>query len=236
MIKKAMILAAGFGKRLYPLTLNYPKPLLRIGNETLLSNTLKLLEKFGIEKVVINVHYLGDQIIDYINKNKFKMAITLIKEKDKILDTGGAVLNAINHFLKEPFLIINPDTIWNISYLEELKKMEKEFFVNKKIKCYLLVVNKEKSFDQSFKGDFTLVNKLVSRKRKREDLRYIYTGLQIIKPEVFSDLDLEVFSMNRIWDKLIENDYLYGLESDIDFFHVSTFEIYKKLKKNLNIK
>ena len=235
MIKKAMILAAGFGKRLYPLTLNYPKPLLRIGNETLLSNTLKLLEKFGIEKVVINVHYLGDQIIDYINKNKFKMAITLIKEKDKILDTGGAVLNAINHFLKEPFLIINPDTIWNISYLEELKTMEKEFFVNKKTKCYLLVVNKEKSFDQSFKGDFTLVNKLVSRKRKREDLRYIYTGLQIIKPEVFSDLDMEVFSMNRIWDKLIENDYLYGLESDVDFFHVSTFEIYKKLKKNLNI-
>ena len=235
MIKKAMILAAGFGKRLYPLTLNYPKPLLRIGNETLLSNTLKFLEKFGIEKVVINVHYLGDQIIDYINKNKFKMAITLIKEKDKILDTGGAVLNAINHFLKEPFLIINPDTIWNISYLEELKTMEKEFFVNKKTKCYLLVVNKEKSFDQSFKGDFTLVNKLVSRKRKREDLRYIYTGLQIIKPEVFSDLDMEVFSMNRIWDKLIENDYLYGLESDVDFFHVSTFEIYKKLKKNLNI-
>ena len=233
MIKKAMILAAGFGKRLYPLTLNYPKPLLRIGNETLLSNTLKFLEKFGIEKVVINVHYLGDQIIDYINKNKFKMAITLIKEKDKILDTGGGVLNAINHFFNEPFLIINPDTIWDISYLEELKKMEKEFFVNKKIKCYLLVVNKEKSFDQSSKGDFTLVNKLVSR--KREDLRYIYTGLQIIKPEVFSDLDMEVFSMNRIWDKLIENDYLYGLESDIDFFHVSTFEIYKKLKKNLNI-
>ena len=220
MIKKAMILAAGFGKRLYPLTLNYPKPLLRIGNETLLSNTLKFLEKFGIEKVVINVHYLGDQIIDYINKNKFKMVITLIKEKDKILDTGGAVLNAINHFLKEPFLIINPDTIWNISYLEELKTMEKKFFVNKKTKCYLLVVNKEKSFDQSFKGDFTLVNKLVSRKRKREDLKYIYTGLQIIKPEVFSDLDLEVFSMNRIWDKLIENDYLYGLESDVDFFHV----------------
>ena len=79
------------------------------------------------------------------------------------------------------------------------------------------------------------MNKLVSRKRKREDLKYIYTGLQIIKPEVFSDLDLEVFSMNRIWDKLIENDYLYGLESDIDFFHVSTFEIYKKLNKNLNI-
>ena len=226
-----MILAAGFGKRLYPLTLNYPKPLLRIGNETLLSNTLKFLEKFGIEKVVINVHYLGDQIIDYINKNKFKMVITLIKEKDKILDTGGAVLNAINHFLKEPFLIINPDTIWNISYLEKLKTMEKEFFVNKKTKCYLLVVNKGKSFDKSFKGDFALVNKLISRKKDGNDLNYIYTGLQIIKPEVFSDLDLKIFSINKIWDKLIENNHLYGLKSNVDFLHISTLEIYKSLQE-----
>ena len=228
MIKKAMILAAGFGKRLYPLTLNYPKPLLRIGNETLLSNTLKFLEKFGIEKVVINVHYLGDKIIDYINKNKFKMVITLIKEKDKILDTGGAVLNAINHFLKEPFLIINPDTIWNISYLEELKTMEKKFFVNKKTKCYLLVVNKEKSFDQSFKGDFNLKNNLINRK-DRDNLNCIYTGLQIIKPEVFNGLSEKVFSINRIWDKLIQKNELYGMESNINFLHVSTLDIYKRL-------
>ena len=233
MIKKAMVLAAGFGKRLYPLTLHYPKPLLRIGNETLLSNTLKLLEKFGIEKVVINVHYLGDQIIDYINKNKFKMAITLIKEKDKILDTGGAVLNAINHFLKEPFLIINPDTIWNISYLEELKTMEKEFFVNTTAECSLLVVNKEKSFDKLFEGDFTLENKLIGRKKNGNNSRYIYTGLQIIKPEVFTDLTLEVFSMNRIWDKLIENNHLYGIKSSINFLHVSTLEIYKSLKEKI---
>jgi len=232
-ITKAMILCAGFGKRLRPLTLSSPKPLLKIGGKTLLSYTLNILEQFGIKHVVINIHYLGDQIIDYIKKNEFNMAITTVSEKDKILDTGGGVLNVLQHFSNEPFIVINPDTIWNSNYLEELKTMEKEFFVNKKTKCYLLVVNKEKSFDQSFNGDFTLVNKLVSR--KREDLRYIYTGLQIIKPEVFSDLDMEVFSMNRIWDKLIENDYLYGLESDVDFFHVSTFEIYKKLKKNLNI-
>ena len=235
MIEKAMILAAGFGKRLHPLTLDCPKPLLKIDNETLLSNTLKFLEKFGIKQVVINVHYLGNQIIDYIDKNKFNLVITLINERDKILGTGGGVLNAINYFSNKPFLIINPDTIWNMCYLEELIKMEKEFFANKKAKCSLLVVNKEKSFDKSFKGDFILVNQLISKKKDQNNLKYIYTGLQIIKPEVFDGFDLEIFSMNRIWDKLIENDYLYGLESDIDFFHVSTFEIYKKLKKNLNI-
>ena len=132
MIKKAMILAAGFSKRIYPLTLNCPKPLLKIGNETLLSNTIKFLKLFGIKQAVINVHYLGEQIVDYINKKKFNLAINIVKERDKILDTGGGVLNAIQHFSNEPFLIVNPDTIWNSHYFEELKLMEKAFFKNKK--------------------------------------------------------------------------------------------------------
>jgi len=228
MIKKAMILAAGFGRRLHPLTLNCPKPLLKIGNETLLSNTLKFLEQIGINQVVINVHYLSDQIVDYIDKNKFNLTITLVEEKNKILGTGGGVLNAINNFSNEPFIIINPDTIWNFKYLEELKTVEKYFFANEKIKCSLLVVNKEKSFDQSFKGDFSLENNLIKKKDKGSS-RYIYTGLQIIKPEVFSDLSMEVFSINRIWDKLIKNKYLCGTESNVDFLHVSTLEIYKSL-------
>ena len=236
MIKKAMILAAGFGKRIHPLTLKHPKPLLKIGKETLLSNTLKFLKLFGIKQAVINVHYLGEQIVDYIGRNKFDLTVTVVKEKDKILDTGGGVLNVIQHFSNLPFLIINPDTIWNLHYLKELKLMEKSFFENKKNKCSLLVVNKKKSFDQSFKGDFNLENNLISRKN-RDNLNYIYTGLQIIKPEVFSDLDARVFSINRIWDKLIETNELHGIESNIDFLHVSTLDIYKSLlEKNLNIK
>ena len=228
MIKKAMVLAAGFGKRILPLTEKKPKPLLDIGERTLLSNTLKFLNLLGIEKVVINVHYLGEQIINYINKNKFEFDISIVNEKDKILDTGGGVLNAIQHFSNEPFLIINPDTIWNSHYLEELKLMEKLFFENEKDKCSLLVVNKKKSFDQSFKGDFSLENNLINRKDKN-NLNYIYTGLQIIKPEVFSSLDTKVFSINKIWDKLIDSNELYGMESNIDFLHVSTLDIYKSL-------
>jgi len=139
MIKKAMILAAGFGKRIHPLTLKFPKPLLKIANETLLSNALKFLELFGIKQAVINVHYLGEQIVDYINSNQFNLTINIVKEKDKILDTGGGVLNAIQYFSNEPFLIINPDTMWNSYYLEELKLMEKAFFENKKSKCYFLL-------------------------------------------------------------------------------------------------
>jgi|TARA_B100000949_G_scaffold196846_1_gene182639 MurNAc alpha-1-phosphate uridylyltransferase len=228
MIKKAMILAAGFGKRIYPLTLKNPKPLLKIGNETLLSNALKFLELFGIKQAVINVHYLREQIVEYLDKSQFNLTINIVNEKDKILDTGGGVLNAIQHFSNEPFLIINPDTIWNSHYLEELKLMEKAFFENEKDKCSLLVVNKKKSFDQSFKGDFSLENNLINRKDKN-NLNYIYTGLQIIKPEVFSSLYTKIFSINKIWDKLIESNELYGMESNIDFLHVSTLDIYKSL-------
>ena len=156
MIKKAMILAAGFGKRIHPLTLKHPKPLLKIGNETLLSNTLKFLKLFGIKQAVINVHYLEEQIVDYISRNKFDLTVTVVKEKDKILDTGGGVLNAIQYFSNEPFLIINPDTMWNLYYLEELKLMEKAFFENKKSKCSLLVVNK-KLFQNLFQLFFLMI-------------------------------------------------------------------------------
>ena len=228
MIKKAMILASGFGKRIYPLTLKNPKPLLKIGNKTLLSNTLKFLELHGVNQVVINVHYLGEQIIEYINNNKFNLTINIINEKDKILDTGGGIFNAIQHFSNIPFLVINPDTIWNSYYLKELKLMEELFFENEKNKCSLLIVNKEKSFDKNLKGDFNLKNNLIKR-NKREDLKYLYTGLQIIKPEIFFDLSSKVFSINKIWDRLIETNELNGFISKNDFFHVSTLNIYKKL-------
>jgi N-acetyl-alpha-D-muramate 1-phosphate uridylyltransferase len=230
MIKKAMILAAGFGKRINPLTLQTPKPLLKIGDETLLSNTIKFLKLFGVNQAVVNVHHLGDKIIDYIENNNFNFSIKIIKEKDKILDTGGGVLNAINYFSEEPFIIINPDTIWNSYYLKELKLLEKLLYENEKNKCCLLVVDKEKSFDKHFKGDFNLKKSLINR-NPFEEPNYIYTGVQIIKPEVFLNLDSKIFSINNIWDKLIKNDQLHGVESKNVFYHVSTLDIYNTLLK-----
>ncbi len=226
MIKKAMILAAGFGKRLNPITLSVPKPLLKIGKQTLLSNTINFLENYGIKEIVINVHYFSDQIIEYINKKKLNLKITIVNEKEEILDTGGGILNALKHF-EESFVCINPDTIWNLKYIDELKKMEKNFFLNKE-KCYLLIVNKKKSFDRNIKGDFNLKNTLVTREGK-DNLKYIYTGLQIINPKVFLNINDRVFSMNKVWDRLIQNQKLFALESNISFLHVSTLDVYKKL-------
>ena len=227
-----MILSAGYGKRLNPLTLQHPKPLLKIYNETLLSNTIKFLESYGIKHAVINVHYLGDQIIEYVKKNKFNLDIKIIREEE-ILDTGGGILNAIQHF-DEAFLCINPDTIWRSEYINELNSFEKDFFT-KKSKCSMLVVNKQKSFDKSFSGDFNLENGLINRKNK-DDLQYIYTGLQIIKPEIFQGIDKKIFSINTIWNKLIESKELYGFTSNNNFLHVSTLNVYENLLKKLNIK
>jgi N-acetyl-alpha-D-muramate 1-phosphate uridylyltransferase len=231
MIKRAMILAAGFGKRIHPLTLTCPKPLLKIGNSTLLSNTIKFLEVLGIKEITINVHYLADQIINYINKETFISDINIIEEKGKILNTGGGILNAIKNFSNEPFLVINPDTIWGLNYLQEVKLMERSFFKNSTNKCLLLLVNKKKSFDQSIKGDFNLKNNLISQ-NSNDNFKYIYTGLQILKPEVFANIKYEAFSLNQIWNSLIKNEELTGFESFIDFKHISTFQIYEKLKKN----
>ena len=228
MIKKAMILAAGFGKRIQPLTLDTPKPLLKIGEDTLLSNTLKFLKSIGIDKVIINTHYLSEKIRDYIKNKNFDLDIDIIDAKNEILQTGGGVLNAIKYFKNEPFIIINPDTIWNKYYLNELKAMKDFFLRNKESSCILLVVNKKKSFDKTLKGDFNLENNLLF---KKNELKYIYSGLQIVHPKVFSGLKESVFPINKIWDQLILNKSLQGFESNNNFLHVSTLEIYKKLIK-----
>ncbi len=228
---KAMILSAGYGKRLNPLTLERPKPLLEIGNETLLSNTIKFLEKYGVKEIVINVHFLADQIIDYLNKKSFKVKIKIIKEEGKILDTGGGVLNAIKNFQNDPFLIINPDTLWNENYHQELKLIEEKITKEKNCKCVMLVVNKEKSFDKNFKGDFNMTNDLIAKNEEKK-YQYIYTGMQIINPKVFADCKNKVFSMNDIWNNLIVEKKLFGVQSKNKFYHISTLNIYENLKKN----
>ena len=113
--------------------------------------------------------------------------------------------------------------------------MEKDFF-SKNQKCSMLVIDKTKSFDKNFKGDFNLENNLINRKN-RNNLKYVYTGLQIMKPEIFYNVREKFFSINKIWDKLIELNCLYGMVSKINFLHVSTKDVYKSiLEKKLYIK
>ena len=157
-IKYGMVLAAGLGKRMQPLTLDKPKPLLEINNISLLERAIKLLSGCGVQEISVNVHFLSDQIKSFINKKKFNIKINISDESDLLLDTGGGVLAGTNNFNNNPFFVINPDTLWNKAYEEEVKKLEEIYFKNNK--PGLLLVNKKLSFDNSFVGDFNLKKKI----------------------------------------------------------------------------
>ena len=223
-VKHAMILAAGLGTRMKPLTLETPKPLIKIGSKNLLERSINLLENYGIEQIIINVHHLADQIEKFILNLQSKVKITISNEKDLLLDTGGGVKKGTKIFGENPFFVLNPDTLWLRDYLEEMESLEKNFF--EKEKPCLLLVNKRLSFDTSFKGDFNLKNNIVS---KDIENNFIFTGLQLIDRNYFDPIDKKVFSMNEVWNKLINENRLSGLESSQKFYHLNTEEMYNKI-------
>ena len=227
-INTALILCAGYGKRLNPLTLETPKPLLKLNNISLLENTINFINDFGIKNILINTHYLKEQIEEFINKKNFNCKINLIEDGNSILDTGGGILNLIKKSESENFFVFNPDTIWSKQYIAIIRKMEIFYFENK-IQNILLVVNKSKSFDKNLKGDFNLESKNILNYKEKN---FIYTGCQIINKKVFSIINKKSFSIVEIWNKLVSENKLYGFESLNDFVHVTDIEIFKKLSKN----
>ena len=227
-INTALILCAGLGKRLNPLTLNKPKPLLKINNSVLLEECIQLVKALGIQKIIINTFYLKEKIIKFLKEKKFGLDIKVINDGDIILNTGGGILKMINSSSDTDFLTFNPDTLWNLSYLEHIKEME-IFYFSKNIKNLLMVVNKNLSFDKDLKGDFNIIDHHL---KKNNINGFIYTGCQIINKNLFENYQVKNFSISEIWNKLLKENELYGYESKKNFYHLTNLEIYKKLLKN----
>ena len=225
-INTALILCAGFGKRLNPLTLDIPKPLIKLKDVTILETCINLIESLGIKKIIINSFYLKNQIYDFLKNKNFKIEIIIVDDGEEILDTGGGILNMLNHTNEENVLIFNPDTIWKKNYLEEILEMEKLYF-SKQIENILLLVDKKLSFDKNLIGDFELKNNLIS---KTNDKKYIYTGCQILNKKVFTNYKVKNFSITEVWNNLIEKNELYGFESINDFYHLTDLQTFKKLQ------
>ena len=225
-INTALILCAGFGKRLNPLTLDIPKPLIKLKDVTILETCINLIESLGIKKIIINSFYLKNQIYDFLKNKNFKIEIIIVDDGEEILDTGGGILNMLNHTNEENVLIFNPDTIWKKNYLEEILEMEKLYF-SKQIENILLLVGKKLSFDKNLTGDFELKNNLIS---KTNDKKYIYTGCQILNKKVFTNYKVKNFSITEVWNSLIEKNELYGFESINDFYHLTDLQTFKKLQ------
>ena len=224
-IRTALILCAGYGKRLQPITNDIPKPLLKIKNTNLLDNALNFVQSLGISNIKINTFYLSEKIQNFIESKNYPLNIDVVSDGEKILDTGGGIFNLIKQSEDEDFLILNPDTLWNSNYINTFNKMEKYYFKNN-VKNLLMVVNKNKSFDNRFKGDFSLNKNKLSKEIKNE---FIYTGCQILNKKVFQKINSNIFPIYEIWNDLINNKELYGYESLTEFIHLTDIEIFKKL-------
>jgi MurNAc alpha-1-phosphate uridylyltransferase len=227
-INTALILCAGYGKRLNPLTLVEPKPLLKVNEITLLENCINLIKSLGIKKIILNTFYLKEKIESFIEIKKFDSNITIINDGKKILNTGGGILNMMNSSNDSDFLILNPDTVWNQDYVEKINDMEDFYFTNQ-IKNILLLVNKNLSFDKKLKGDFNLLKNKI-KKDLQNDL--IYTGCQIMNKDLFDSHPVSDFSISEVWNRLISKNELYGYESIESFYHLTDLETYKELLKN----
>ena len=225
-INTALILCAGFGKRLNPITLNTPKPLLEIKDVSMLERCINLIEKLGIQKILINTFYLKDQFSVFLNSKNFNIDIKIIEDGEHILDTGGGIQNMIKDSNEKDFIIFNPDTIWSNDYKDEILKMEKMYF-SEKLENILLLANKKLSFDKKLKGDFNLKNNLINKEAEKE---FIYIGCQIINKKLFIKKKIENYSILEIWNNLLDQKKLFGYESEKDFYHLTDLDIFKKLK------
>jgi N-acetyl-alpha-D-muramate 1-phosphate uridylyltransferase len=225
-INTALILCAGFGKRLNPLTLDTPKPLLKLNDITILETCINLIQSLGIKKIIINTFYLKDQFTNFLKKKNFKAEIMIIDDGKYILNTGGGIINMINHSDENDFLIFNSDTLWQNNYHIEIIKMQ-ELYFSKQIENILLLVNKKISFDKSLNGDFNLKDNLIYKTNNKE---FIYTGCQILNKKLLVDYKVENFSITRIWNDIINKKRLYGFESNNNFYHLTDLKTFKKLQ------
>ena len=225
-INTALILCAGLGKRLNPLTLTKPKPLLEIDNMSILERCINMIIKLGAKKIFLNTFYLRDQIADFIKSKKFCIDIQIIDDGKEILNTGGGILNLINHSKENDFIVFNPDTLWDEKYFNDIIKMQNFYFLNK-LNNILLLTNKKLSFDKNLKGDFELNKNFLKRNTIKN---HIYIGCQILNKELFINRKVINFPISEIWNDLLKENKLYGFESLNNFYHLTDLETFKKLK------
>ena len=225
-VKTAFILCAGLGKRLNPMTLETPKPLLKLNDKTMLEKCINMVLELGIKKIFLNTFHLGNQISEFIKNKKFPIDIQIINDGNEILNTGGGILNMIKNSQDENFIIFNPDTLWGLNYLDEINNMQNLYFSNN-LENILLCVKKNLSFDKNLKGDFNFINHSL---RKNKDNDFIFIGCQILNKSLFNNYKLCNFSISEIWDKLLNKNELNGFESINKFYHLTNLETFKKLQ------
>jgi N-acetyl-alpha-D-muramate 1-phosphate uridylyltransferase len=216
-----MVLAAGLGERMRPITNTMPKPLVKVGDQAMLDFVLDRLAAAGVERAVVNVHYLADQIERHVSSRKTPQ-IVISDERAKLLDTGGGVVKALPELGHEPFFHVNSDTVWIDSVTPNLTRLA-EAFDGARMDALLLLAPVADSIGYTGRGDFSMEPDGALKKRGEQEVAaYVYAGAAILSPTLFHGAPPGAFSLTRLFDKAREAGRLHGLRLEGIWMHVGT--------------
>lgn len=220
-VTRAMIMGAGHGTRMRPLTDDRPKPLVTVGGKTLIDHSIDRLAAAGVTEVVVNVHYRAAQLIAHLEQRR-DVRVIISDETDQLLDTGGGVVKALPHFHGEPFFILNSDSIWIEHGVPPLLAMQQAWDATR-MDGLMLLAELSTTIGYDGAGDFVwLDGGLLARARGRSEKPYGYMGTQIAHPRLFADAPAGPFSTNLMWDRAIAKDRLSAVLLDGIWLHVGT--------------
>jgi len=237
----AMLLAAGLGTRMRPLTLNIPKPLVKVAGQALIDRVLDNLEKTHIKQVVVNIHHLGEQIKAHLTAQQASRPFHFIisDESAQLLDSGGGVVKALPFLGTEPFFILNTDTFWQENTLNLEKKFSNlnqlaEIFDIDKMDMLLLTVRRQQAAFPE-RGDFLIdADSRLSRASQHEPNAIIYAGAMIVNPAIFANQTTKPHSLNIYFDRAIAKQRLYGLALQGSWYTVGTIAAVAALESSLS--
>jgi MurNAc alpha-1-phosphate uridylyltransferase len=221
-----MVLAAGLGERMRPLTDRVPKPLVPVAGKPLIDHVLDRLAAAGVGRAVVNVHYLADMIERHL-KSRTKPHIVISDERDKLLNTGGGVVKALAAIGREPFFHVNSDTIWIDGVKPNLERLA-EASDPATMDALLLLAPVSTSIGYPGRGDFTMApDGRLTRRGERDIAPFVYAGAAILRPELFKDAPDGAFSLTTLFQRAEAEGRLHGLRLEGVWMHVGTPEAIK---------
>lgn len=223
-LETAMLMAAGLGKRMRPLTATRPKPLIRVARQPLLDHALDRIEEAGIRRIIVNVHYLPDAIEAHLAARARRTGADYVisDERDKLLETGGGLVKALPLLGDKPFLCANSDNLWINGPFDAIAALAARWD-DKVMDALLLMIPHARATGHSGLGDFHMdANGRLSRRRSGRVAPFVFTGIQILSPRLIVEPPSDVFSTNVFWDRAIAEGRAYGMTHAGLWFDVGT--------------
>ena len=218
----AMIMAAGLGKRMRPLTATKPKPLIEVNGKALLDHALEKLRASGVKKVVVNVHYLADALEAHLASREHGLDVTISDERGRLMETGGGLIKALPLIDADPFLALNSDNLWIDGPADTIKLLASQWD-DQKMDALLLLVPQARALNNKGMGDFHMDRVGRIRRRERSHVApFVFTGIQMVSKRLLRDAPDGPFSTNFLWDRAIEEGRAFGAVHQGLWFDVGT--------------